>query len=184
MVIGRAPESQIRICDDHQEGDDTGRLKPPSTRTNSPTFVPVEMRKVRIAQKLALSAVERRLAAIMEAGNNTSLLRNSDVCMDMLTDSGVNAMNDLQAAMVAADDSYSATHPDWRARRRKSSARRTSFLPTGAEHARTSCRSCWCRRDPWCRPSGVAARQPPAHRRPHASHSRKNRKFCASSMAA
>lgn len=72
--------------------------------------IPLEMHKVRIVQKLDLVPVERRLAAIEEAGNNTFLLKNRDVFMDMLTDSGVNAMSDKQlAAMMEADDSYAGS---------------------------------------------------------------------------
>ncbi len=72
--------------------------------------VPLEMHKVRIVQKLNLVPVERRLEAINEAGNNTFLLKNSDIFMDMLTDSGVNAMSDKQlAAMMEADDSYAGS---------------------------------------------------------------------------
>ena len=45
-----------------------------------------------------------------EAGYNTFLLQNRDVFMDMLTDSGVNAMSDKQqAAMLEADDSYAGS---------------------------------------------------------------------------
>lgn len=72
--------------------------------------IPLEMHKVRIVQKLNLPPIERRLEAITEAGNNTFLLRNADVFMDMLTDSGVNAMSDQQlAAMMLADDSYAGS---------------------------------------------------------------------------
>ena len=72
--------------------------------------VPLEMHKVRIVQKLNLVPIERRLEAIKEAGNNTFLLKNRDVFMDMLTDSGVNAMSDKQlAAMMEADDSYAGS---------------------------------------------------------------------------
>ncbi len=72
--------------------------------------VPLEMHKVRIVQKLNLVSIERRLEAIKEAGNNTFLLNNRDVFMDMLTDSGVNAMSDKQlAAMMEADDSYAGS---------------------------------------------------------------------------
>ncbi len=72
--------------------------------------IPLELHKVRIVQKLNLIPVERRLAAIAEAGNNTFLLKNSDVFLDMLTDSGVNAMSDRQlAAMMEADDSYAGS---------------------------------------------------------------------------
>ena len=71
---------------------------------------PLEMHKVRIVQKLSLPPVEERLRAISEAGNNTFLLQNKDVFMDMLTDSGVNAMSDQQlAAMMIADDSYAGS---------------------------------------------------------------------------
>ncbi len=71
---------------------------------------PLEMHKVRIVQKLNLIPVEERLKAITEAGNNTFLLKNRDVFMDMLTDSGVNAMSDQQlAAMMVADDSYAGS---------------------------------------------------------------------------
>ncbi len=72
--------------------------------------IPLEMHKVRIVQKLNLPPVEDRLAAMKEAGNNTFLLHNRDVFMDMLTDSGVNAMSDNQlAAMMMADDAYAGS---------------------------------------------------------------------------
>ncbi len=72
--------------------------------------IPLEMHKVRIVQKLNLPPIEARLKAMNEAGNNTFLLQNKDVFMDMLTDSGVNAMSDQQlAAMMVADDSYAGS---------------------------------------------------------------------------
>ncbi len=72
--------------------------------------LPLEMHKVRIVQKLNLPPVEYRLQAMTAAGNNTFLLQNRDVFMDMLTDSGVNAMSDQQqAAMMVADDSYAGS---------------------------------------------------------------------------
>ncbi|MBO5225718.1 MAG: tryptophanase [Parabacteroides sp.] len=72
--------------------------------------VPLEMHKVRVVQKLFLPTVEERVKKINEAGNNTFLLQNKDVFMDMLTDSGVNAMSDNQmAAMMQADDSYAGS---------------------------------------------------------------------------
>ncbi|HYO18712.1 MAG TPA: tryptophanase [Dermatophilaceae bacterium] len=72
--------------------------------------VPLEMHKVRIVQKLNLPPVEERLRCLTEAGNNTFLLQNADVFLDMLTDSGVNAMSDRQeAAMMVADDSYAGS---------------------------------------------------------------------------
>jgi tyrosine phenol-lyase len=72
--------------------------------------IPLEMHKVRIVQKLNLPPVEYRLKVMNEAGNNTFLLQNADVFLDMLTDSGVNAMSDQQqAAMLIADDSYAGS---------------------------------------------------------------------------
>ena len=72
--------------------------------------IPLEMHKVRIVQKLNLRPVRERVRAMTEAGFNTFLLRNEDVFLDMLTDSGVNAMSDQQqAAMMLADDSYAGS---------------------------------------------------------------------------
>jgi len=71
---------------------------------------PVEMHKVRIIQKLNLLPIEERLAAAEAAGHNTFLLQNVDVFLDMLTDSGVNAMSqEQQAAMFRADDAYAGS---------------------------------------------------------------------------
>ena len=72
--------------------------------------VPLEMHKVRIVQKINLLPVDKRVDAINEAGNNTFLLQNKDVFLDMLTDSGVNAMSDIQlSSMMVADDSYAGS---------------------------------------------------------------------------
>lgn len=72
--------------------------------------LPLEMHKVRIVQKLFLPPVEERQKNISAAGNNTFLLQNKDVFIDMLTDSGVNAMSDNQmAAMMQADDAYAGS---------------------------------------------------------------------------
>lgn len=77
--------------------------------------IPLEMHKVRMVQRIQLLPVEERLQAIQEAGSNTFLLRNRDVFLDMLTDSGVNAMSDRQyAAMMIADDSYAGSETFFR----------------------------------------------------------------------
>ena len=76
---------------------------------------PLEMHKARIVQKLRLLPIDERLKAIQEAGNNTFLLKNRDVFLDMLTDSGTNAMSDRQlAAMNLADDSYAGSETFFR----------------------------------------------------------------------
>jgi tryptophanase len=72
--------------------------------------LPLEMHKVRMVQRLDLVPIERRLEAMEEAGNNTFLLFNKDIYLDMLTDSGVNAMSDKQtASMLVVDDSYAGS---------------------------------------------------------------------------
>ncbi len=94
--------------------------------------VPLEMHKTRIVQKLNLVSVERRLKAMQEAGFNTFLLKNTDVFLDMLTDSGVNAMSDRQqAAMMVADDSYAGSHTFTKLQQKCEELFGTSyFLPT------------------------------------------------------
>jgi tyrosine phenol-lyase len=84
-------------------------------RTSSGAVIPVEMHKVRVVQKITLQPVGRRLRAIEEAGYNTFLLRTRDVFLDMLTDSGTNAMSDNQlAAMMVADDAYAGSESFYR----------------------------------------------------------------------
>lgn len=69
--------------------------------------LPIEMHKVRVVQKSRLAPAAERLEAMAAAGYNTFLLRTADVFVDMLTDSGTNAMSDRQlAAMMIADDAY------------------------------------------------------------------------------
>ncbi len=77
--------------------------------------VPMEMHKVKIVQKLNLLPARQRLEKMKEAGFNTFLLHNGDIFMDMLTDSGVNAMSDnMQAAMLRADDAYAGSETFYR----------------------------------------------------------------------
>ncbi len=72
--------------------------------------IPMELHKVRVVQKLHLVPIERRLEAMKEAGFNTFRLSTRDVFLDMLTDSGTNAMSDKQlAAMMQADDAYAGS---------------------------------------------------------------------------
>ncbi|HLW06817.1 MAG TPA: tryptophanase, partial [Marinilabiliaceae bacterium] len=72
--------------------------------------IPVEQHKVRIVQKLFLKPIEARLEAIERGGYNTFLLDTKDVFLDMLTDSGTNAMSDNQlASMHQADDAYAGS---------------------------------------------------------------------------
>ena len=72
--------------------------------------VPLEMHKTKIVKKINLIPIDERLKSIQECGNNSFLLKNKDVFLDMLTDSGVNAMSDKQqSALLLADDAYAGS---------------------------------------------------------------------------
>ena len=77
--------------------------------------IPVELHKVRIVQKLHLKKIDDRYKAIAGAGYNTFLLNTNDIFLDMLTDSGTNAMSDNQmASMMQADDAYAGSQSYYR----------------------------------------------------------------------
>ncbi|NTV23375.1 MAG: tryptophanase [Nanoarchaeota archaeon] len=77
--------------------------------TNGNT-IPVESHQVRIVRNVTLNPVKERLGAIRGAGFNTFCLKSRDVFVDMLTDSGTNAMSDRQlSAMMIADDAYAGS---------------------------------------------------------------------------
>ena len=79
-------------------------------KLQSGEFLPLEMHKTTIIKKLELKPIDERLSAIKTAGNNTFLLQSKDVFLDMLTDSGTNAMSDKQlGAMFTSDDAYSGS---------------------------------------------------------------------------
>ncbi len=72
--------------------------------------IPVEMHKIKIVQKTYLPSAAQRLKSMEDAGYNTFLLRTRDIFLDMLTDSGTNAMSDNQlGAMMVADDAYAGS---------------------------------------------------------------------------
>jgi tryptophanase len=77
--------------------------------------IPIEMHKVRIVQKVQLIPARERLKAMEDAGYNTFLLRSRDLFLDMLTDSGTNAMSDnQQAAIMQSDDAYAGSESFYR----------------------------------------------------------------------
>jgi tryptophanase len=81
-----------------------------SIRLSTGEEIPIEMHKTRMVQKIQLVPVDQRLKAMEEAGYNTFLLKTKDIFLDMLTDSGVNAMSDNQfAAMMNVDDAYAGS---------------------------------------------------------------------------
>jgi tyrosine phenol-lyase len=72
--------------------------------------VPVEMHRVKTVQKINLLPALERLNSLRSVGYNTFLLPSREVFLDMLTDSGTNAMSDNQlAAMMVADDAYAGS---------------------------------------------------------------------------
>jgi len=93
-----------------QSANSSKQSASPAVRFFSGENVPLEMHKVRVVQKLNLPPVEERLTAIRRAGFNTFLLNTREVYLDMLTDSGTNAMSDVQiGAMMQADDAYAGS---------------------------------------------------------------------------
>ena len=76
-------------------------------RLTSGKVIPIEMHKVRSRPKDTLPPCDERLSPSSRRGYNTFLLRSRDVFLDMLTDSGTNAMSDNQlASMMVSDDAY------------------------------------------------------------------------------
>ena len=77
--------------------------------------IPLELHKTRIVQKLHLVPIERRMEALYEGGFNTFRMSTMDVFLDMLTDSGTNALSDNQlSAMMQADDAYAGSQSFFR----------------------------------------------------------------------
>lgn len=72
--------------------------------------IPVEIHKAVFVQKLNLKPIDQRLAAIKAAGFNSFRLDTDNIFLDMLTDSGVNAMSTGQlGSMMVADQAYAGS---------------------------------------------------------------------------